>query len=374
MVPFIWNPANIPVYHAIRSTWGRRCAILKFFIDPVIVDNEQIGANVFFNITSNNQVGYEHYNITDDGITQPNITLTLPQDVIVLHDMKRPWHTCDEGFYRSVKNKTDTEQQRMPGNCRNIFEKVWRGLLWIDTYNHTALAEWFVKIDSDTYLFPENMKHYVTQHNWSHEDYHYFGHKLWHTDKPGQAPIVAGAAVFFSRATVKRLALTFRDFKSDIFNKGTKRCADAHLGNGEEVVTAVCLKKFNVSAYPVLDSKGNELISIAPIEETLLWNRSYPENSWYWHQKTKTHPKTGAEMHLCCGDLPLAFHGYKNPQWFYKLENELYDDVSNVMNNSQEWRLYNWSNSEVTLRYLSQVRHAMKVQKKEPLYNLTKHD
>jgi len=81
----------------------------------------------------------------------------------------------------------------------------------------------------------------------------------------------------------------------------------------------------------VLDTNGNELVSIGPIEDTLLWNRTHPKGfGWYWHQKTKTHPEIGAEMHLCCGELPLAFHGYKNPQWLNKLENELYDDVANV--------------------------------------------
>lgn len=367
MVPFIWNPKNVPVYHAIKSTWGQRCDILKFFIDPIVVDNQQIGSNVYFNITSNNQVGIEHYE--GDGIDQPNITLTLPDDIIVLHDMKRYWHTCDDGFYTSAKNKTDTQQQQqMSGNCRNIWEKIWRTIRWIDTNNNTDLAHWFVKVDSDTYLFPKNMKHYVSQKNWSYEDHHYFGHKLWHTDRPGQAPIVAGSAVFFSGATVKRLALIFRDFKSDISNKGMKSCSDSHLGNGEEVITAVCLKTFNVSATPVLDTNGNELVSIGPIEETLLWNRTYPKGfGWYWHQKPKTHPDTGAEeMHLCCGDLPLAFHGYKNPKWFYKLEDELYGDVANVMDTTSEeddWRQYNWSNSDMTLRYFDRVKEAMKANK-----------
>ena len=78
MVPFIWNPKNMPVYHAIKSTWGQRCDILRFFIDPIAVDNQQIGSNVYFNITSNNQVGIEHYNKEGGGIDQPNITLTLP--------------------------------------------------------------------------------------------------------------------------------------------------------------------------------------------------------------------------------------------------------------------------------------------------------
>lgn len=369
MVPFIWNPKNLPVYHAIKSTWGKRCDILRFFIDPIVVDNEQIGSNVYFNITSNNQVGIENYNKEGGGIDQPNITLILPDDVVVLHDVKRPWHICDDGFY--AENRTDTQQQQMPGNCRNIWEKIWRSLLYIDTNNNTDLAHWFVKVDSDTFLFPENMKHYVSQKNWSHEDHHYFGHKLWHTDRPGQAPIVAGSAVFFSRDTVKRLGLIFRDFKSDISNKGMKSCSDSHLGNGEEVITAVCLKTFNVSAFSVLDTNGNELVSIGPIEDTLLWNRTHPKGfGWYWHQKPKTRPETGAEMHLCCGELPLAFHGYKNPQWLYKLEDELYDDdvVANVMNSTSEeddWRQYKWSNSDMTLRYFGRVKEAMKANKNE---------
>ena len=63
-------------------------------------------------------------------------------------------------------------------------------------------ADWFTKIDADTYLFADNFKHYVAEKNWLPSEHHYFGHVLMHrTDKIRDAgvTIVAGAAVFFSR-------------------------------------------------------------------------------------------------------------------------------------------------------------------------------
>ena len=148
LVPFIWSPKYLPSYDAIHATWGKRCDTLRCMIDPIIGD-EQIG----------------YYNMTLDSdvlAAKDAFNVSLPDDVVVLHDMQRPWHTCRG------------EEAEKNGNCRNIWEKVWRSLRWINNDGGDAInsADWFVKVDSDTFLFPDNAKHYVKQKGWSPDDYH----------------------------------------------------------------------------------------------------------------------------------------------------------------------------------------------------------
>ena len=332
IVPFIWSPQYLSSYHAIKATWGKRCDFTRFFIDPVIGDAD---------------IGY--YNLSRDSDVRAaeeksNANLTIPDDVIVLHDMHRPWHTC-EG----------------KSNCRNIWEKVWRSILWINTHDKDSIADYYVKVDSDSYLFPENMRHYVQEKNWSSSDVHYFGHKLYHTDRPHQAPIVSGVAVFLSGEALRKLGSLFSQFKPNNTTELVYGCGDAYLG-GEELITAICFKyDLAVDAEHALDSNGNELISIGPIDETLLWRKADGKRMkmvWYWKEKPKLNEK-GKETHLCCGDLPIAFHGYKDPRWMYKIDNEIYSEEFGG-SDTEKWQYLQFKNANVTLTYLDRVRAAMK--------------
>ena len=267
MVPFIWTPSAFPAYYAIRNTWGKRCHITKFFIDPIIGD-----PNVGF------------YNMTNeaDVLKARDANLTLPNDVVVLHSMQRPWHTCSDD---------DNQKSGKPiGSCRNIWEKIWRAWVYTvygttgshataeigqnkngkaDVYN----AEWFVKVDADTYLFPDNLPRYVKSRGWSHNDQHYFGHVLNHRKSDRKVSIVAGAAVFFSRATLLKAAETFNTMsmeRGDQEEDGT--CRDAYTGT-EEVVTAVCIKDY-VTAEPAVDDAGREQVSLYEVELILEYNRT----------------------------------------------------------------------------------------------------
>ena len=97
---------------------------------------------------------------------------------------------------------------------------------------------------------------------------------------------------------MKILGSIFRDFKINHSSRHHNQCVDAANLGGEEIVTAVCLKKnFNVTAYHVLDEMGNELISIGPISEALMWVRGKGKRNWYWSKKPVTNPKTGQKMH-----------------------------------------------------------------------------
>ena len=297
MVPFIWSPKNIPTYHAIKKTWGKRCDALKFFIDPIIGDEETGFIDVRQSISRN---------------------YTIPGDVVVLRDIKRPWNSClDDKDERCALGMEEF------GNARNIWEKIWRAWVYVDDTGDSDIAEWYVKIDSDSFLFPENLKHYVTEKGWTPEEHHYFGLILRHRINIG-VTMIAGASVFFSRGTLKAAANIYRKFDnannvssndSKDYDDGTWRvsssskkmasvcsqrskrelsllfliyetyahvmlpsqvapCRDVHTDQ-EELITAMCLKMhLGIDADPALDEAGQELISVSEIEETLLWNRT----------------------------------------------------------------------------------------------------
>jgi len=89
MVPFIWTPKYAVSYHAIHKTWGKRCDVLKFMIDPIVGDKE----TGFLDLRTN------------------GTNYKLPDDVVVIYDMERPWNS-------------DTCLDSEVGNCRNIWEKI----------------------------------------------------------------------------------------------------------------------------------------------------------------------------------------------------------------------------------------------------------
>mmetsp|Transcript_36363 Transcript_36363/g.67548 ORF Transcript_36363/g.67548 Transcript_36363/m.67548 type:complete len:680 (+) Transcript_36363:100-2139(+) len=353
MVPFIWTPSALHAYHAIQASWGKRCNILRFFIDPVIGDEE---------------IGF--YNMTDAAgvIAAEKAGLILPDDVVILHDMKRPWHTCG--------SQENEENNKPIGNCRNIFEKVWRMIVHVaygldgsrdggEHGSNASGAEWFVKVDSDTFLFPENVGRYVEARKWSYNDQHYFGHVLNHRKDDRGVSIVAGGAVFFSRATLLAGADAFRRMPMDKGNEeedGT--CRDAYTGT-EEVVTAICLKEHsNITAEPAIDPEGREQVSLYEVDIMLEYNRTDQGEWWFWQDKQRFPCHDDGD---CLAYLPLAFHHYKDSRDFLDLEKEFYGSVMKGEKDPKLIRTKNgrvaarhWPHFDQTHRYFERVRAAMK--------------
>ena len=359
MVPFIWTPSALETYHAIRESWGRRCAILRFFIDPIIGD-DAVG---FYNMTEASSVLKAH-----------NAGMKLPNDVVILHDMKRPWHTCN-----SEENKA---KGKPIGNCRNIFEKVWRMIVFVargtggvhvgqnretivtDAKTDADRAEWFVKVDADTFLFPENVGPHVQRMEYSYNDPHYFGHVLNHRKSDRGVPIVAGGAVFFSRAALLAASNAFTTMPMDKGNQeedGT--CRDSYTGT-EEVVTAVCLKKFGITAEPAIDSEGREQVSLYEIDDILTYNRTDQGEWWFWEGKQKYPCHDTGD---CLSHLPLAFHHYKDPQFFLDFEKEFYGSIATGKHDQTLHRRNDgklaaraWNRFDRVHAYLERIRAAMK--------------
>ena len=75
------------VYSVIKDTWGQRCDVLKFFIDPIV-----------------ETAAGDYVDLREEGMSG---VVKVPTDVVVVKEMKRPWNACvGQG----------------DGTCRNIWE------------------------------------------------------------------------------------------------------------------------------------------------------------------------------------------------------------------------------------------------------------
>lgn len=140
--------------------------------------------------------------------------------------------------------------------------------------HHLDQAEWFCKVDYDTYFFPDNLKYFVRHKNWNpYTEYHYFGHLIQHRTRK-DAPMIVGAAVCWSRKTLDDIADVYRTMPKGSKRGERGRCEDrAHAT--EEVTTSQCLREhLNVTAYAARDEELREYITIDDYARVLTWNRT----------------------------------------------------------------------------------------------------
>ena len=226
MVPGVWTPKFEARVREIDRTWGSRCDTLRYFVDPT--------------------------------------HSRLPSNVVNVSTMRRV-----PGEPMCPDNKP----------CRHIWEKVWRSWLWVAEHE-LHLADWFAKVDDDTFLFPENFRWFVQHRRLDPGATHYFGQKLFHTPKP----IVSGVATFFSRATIRALGELYRKIPRNPVAHGAKghragyKCED-RAGATEEISTAICLHSIGITATAIYDDERRELVLIDSPDNMLLWKKL---KWWYW--------------------------------------------------------------------------------------------
>ena len=141
--------------------------------------------------------------------------------------------------------------------------------------NHLDQAEWFCKVDYDTFFFPENVKYFVREKkNWNpFNEYHYFGHLIQSRHK-GSPPMIAGATVCWSRKTLDDIADVYRKMPKGRTGGYRGKCEDRAEAT-EEASTSICLLEYlNVSAYPARDGELREYVSIDRYKDVLTWNRT----------------------------------------------------------------------------------------------------
>ena len=183
----------------------------------------------------------------------------------------------------------------------------WRSWVYVEE-NHLDSAEWFCKVDYDTFFFPDNVKHYVRHKKWNpFTEYHYFGHLIQHRQK-GREPMIAGATACWSRKTLDDIADVYRKMPKDGAKGERGRCEDRAQAT-EEASTSLCLARhLNVTAYAARDDQVREHITVAKFDDVLTWNRTEQGEWWYWKGK----PKDAGQMENTISRRPIGLHKYKS--------------------------------------------------------------
>jgi hypothetical protein len=154
---------------------------------------------------------------------------------------------------------------------------VWRS--WICKGQQ---AEWFCKVDYDTYFFPQNLKYYVNDYNmhWDTDtEYHYFGHVIQsHHNGPS---MIASVTVCWSRNTLGDIANVYWSMPMGHTGGFCGPCVDRAEAT-EEASTSVCLfENLNVSAHAAWDDNMREYASLDRYKDVLTWNRTEQGEWWY---------------------------------------------------------------------------------------------
>ena len=311
MIPFIWNP---PIYNAIMSTWGQRCDTIHFLTDAMVSGHEFKGDHFFTFDNSNTNNDASTSTTTDDAAAvrpyweyPPN---TFPPNVKFIN-MTRSWENCQSNKGQKV--------------CRHIWEKMWRSWVYVEQH-HLHDAEWFCKIDYDTFFFPDNFKYYVRDvRGWDPiNEHHYFGHVIQHRNRKDR-PMVVGASACWSQRTLKEIAQVYRDMPKGS-NKGERgKCEDRSHAT-EEVTTSVCLKDhLNIVPEAARDDQMREYITIDKYPMVLTWNRTEQGEWWYWKGK----PQNAGQMENTIARRPIGIHKYKNEKEILTLWEEFYGPSGN---------------------------------------------
>ena len=326
MVPFVWNAE----YHeTIMKTWGKRCDVINFFTDSQVLHGNGRLDGDKITVNTDSPDAYKHYSEFPAG--------TFPDNVIFMN-MTRPWFGCEE------KGK--------PKVCRHIWEKMWRSWVYVGDH-HLDHADWFCKVDYDTFFFPENLQYFVRDYkNWdAANEHHYFGALLAH--KPGRPSMIAGANACWSRRTMEGIAKVYRDMPKGWTGSERHKCEDRPQAS-EEISTSLCLKVgLNVEAEPARDDALREYVMVDPYHNHLNWNRTEQGEWWFWANK----PKNAPMLEECCAVRPMGFHKYKQKELIMGIDERFYGPASLLKKRSH---LDNWARaSDKTRAYELKVRKAM---------------
>jgi hypothetical protein len=89
--------------------------------------------------------------------------------------------------------------ERLSG--RDLWNQIAVGWLTV-ALKHVEEFEYFIKLDSDSFLFPGNLRFMAKQNKWDPESYRYFGHTLFEQSRSVSDPIaqfnIGAGCTFFS--------------------------------------------------------------------------------------------------------------------------------------------------------------------------------
>ncbi|CAH1786604.1 unnamed protein product, partial [Owenia fusiformis] len=240
-------------------------------------------------------------NKTGDGL--PRILcwiMTSPGDL-----MRRTRHVqntwarhCDIDLYMSSK-----ENKSFPTIGLNVTEgrshiSMKAKASWTYIYhNYINKADYFVKVDPDSFLIVENLKMYLSRYN--PDEPSFYGHVLNLRGNPFMKYMSGGSGLILSRESVRRLVtIGFKNF--------TKCMPD---GEGEDWKTAHCLRIAGCIPVTSLDEKGRERFLAYHPKRYLFGN--FPRT--YLKADDNKAEIKGMD---CCSEYPVAYH-YVSPEDMY---------------------------------------------------------
>eukprot|EP01084_Bolivina_argentea_P298354 514125_1 len=302
LVPTLY-PRNSKNMHAISQTWGRHCTKVIFVLD----DKLPIPKDLYIELN-------QHAN---------NVEL------LQLTNLQFP--------------QSSTK--------RNIWDKVWKMWYYI-YYYHINDAEWFLKIDDDTFFSPiqfHGMAQYFNPDNSSY----YIGHTLFHEWLRRNIIFNAGACYGLSRGVLRKFAeeiLSLSSFRNDdernhdeyypYKDESKKRLKwewrDYCVGNREfaqeDPTMGICLRSIGINPINTLDRQFRQRFHIFRPTDLKKIKR---EDTWFWRYKDN---RIG-DGDNCCSDYSISFHSYKVDAKDTLKNLKHLDEEYNVKNLKKEYEL-----------------------------------
>jgi hypothetical protein len=290
MVPTMYQPLRLGKLRAVAVSWGKRCDVIKFFIDPAPAGETY---PTHFEVEGGRR------------IEMVQVPIVRKNDVMV-RDKKYANKSCTFG---SVKLA-----------CRNIWEKVWRS--WVYVFEHDVeQADWFFKIDDDTFVFTEFLKMFIEAKGWAPEQDRYFGHVSYLS----VVPFVNGAIVGISRGTLRKVGPLYRSMPQEYGSRdkfARHRCVDRE-GANQEITEAICMSKLGIKATPTIDPHGLMTVSLFRLSDSLYLRKRPGTTSWFWFGRSPSE--------VCCSLTPLAFHWYKHSEDLLRIDSLFYNESDHTV-------------------------------------------
>ena len=183
-----------------------------------------------------------------------------------------------------------------------------RDNLWLKTRaawkyvyeNHFNDADWFIKVDDDTFVVIENLRYLLS--NYSTSDPHFFGRYFAMGYNSG------GAGYVFSKETLIRFMSVMKDpFKCKLTSPN------------EDVEVGICLAAVDVHPGDTRDELGRETFHPLPPYKHLIPGYITKDNWLHTYDKWKV--QVGRN---CCSDYSVSFH-YITPEDMYVMEYFVYN-------------------------------------------------
>merc|ERR1711971_656095 len=186
-------------------------------------------------------------------------------------------------------------------------EKSWKMWHHIGSH-HIDDAEWFLKIDDDTFFSPINFRGFARYFN--PESKWYFGTTLMHLWEAKNVVFNAGSCYAISRGALKKLVGIF---ESDSFlttkkghGSGATFCRKRR-GDKEDASMGVCLHSVGIDPINTLDAQYRERFSLYR-EDYQRRHLHRGMNLWYFAWRID---ELGMKEQ-CCAEHMITFHGYKH--------------------------------------------------------------